>query len=120
MDNVSTRALRQSVENDIGGALVIFPFTISDGDGVRKARPGEKLTEEQVRAMPRANLKALKASGKLHVIGKAESERASPAQIFVVHRGSGKYDVIEGVKINDEPITKEQAEALSGVEAQPN
>lgn len=41
-----------------------------------------------------------------------EKAQASGGQRFAVHTGMGRYDVIEGKKLNAEPMTKDEANAL--------
>lgn len=36
----------------------------------------------------------------------------------VIHRGAGRYDVVQGVQINTDPLSREEAEALAGADAQ--
>ena len=92
--------------------------------GERKVRPGEKLTEAEVRAIPRANLNSLRDSGYLQIYPKQDVAIAAElAPIvttrFAIHRGCGKYDVIEGVKLNENILTKAEAEVLvaEGIQA---
>lgn len=117
---VTSRALRNLVADDIGGAVVLKAFR---GTGGEMVLAGTRLTEEHVRAMPRANRESLVDNHRLHILSKSQASVASEPRdthAFVVHLGAGKYNVIEGVKINDEPITKEEAEALAGTDAKPN
>lgn len=96
-----------AAQDDIGGAVVRRPFLY----GEQQLKAGDVLTEEQVRHMPRNNRNALRDGNFISIYPK----RAGRAgQAFVIHRGQGKYDVIEGVKINDEPLSKEDADALAG------
>lgn len=95
--------------NDIGGGIVRRPFLF----GEKQLMAGDRLTEEQVRSIPVNNRNALRDSNFLSIFPKSPDRSG---QVFVIHRGMGKYDVIDGVKINDEPLTKEEAEALSGAE----
>lgn len=117
---VTSRALRNLVAEDIGGGVVMKAFR---GTGGEMVLAGTRLTEEQVRAMPRANRESLVDNHRLHILSKSQASvgpLSADTQVFTVHLGGGKYNVIEGVKINDEPITKEEAEALAGTDAKPN
>lgn len=110
---VTARGLRQAIRDDMCGGIVLRAFRLN-GELVRA---GAELSEEQVRGMGRANLEALRRRGSIHLLSKKAGE--APAvdprtQAFMVHTGAGKYDVIEGVKINDEPLSKEEAQALIG------
>ncbi len=96
--------------NDIGGAVVRRPFTFR-GDTLKI---GTYLTEEEILSIPIANRNALRNNRYIQIFPKApNSNNNGPSSVFVVHRGGGAYDVIEGTKINDEPLSKVDAEALA-------
>ena len=94
----------------IGGAYVRRRFTMGERDLVGGV---DVLTAEELAAIPPANLTALINTGKLETFP-APPAGSAPSARFAVHLGFGKYDVIEGRKITDEPLTKEEAEALAG------
>lgn len=99
------------LDHEIGGAIVRRPFT---RHGVY-LRGGDRLTADEVRAIPIANRSALIDSHFLELFPTPEFALTSlpmPADRFMVHRGAGMYDVIEGRRLNDEPLAKEAAEAL--------
>lgn len=102
---MNVRDVRAAAENDIGGGIALHPFSF----GTRRLEVGDRLTEAEVRSIPKDNFNALKSSGNIHVLTK----RGAQGESFLVHRGSGKYDVIQGVKLNAEPLSKEEAEALA-------
>lgn len=91
-------------DEDIGGAYVRRVFRMGDDF----AKPGEPLTREQVLAFPQANRQALIDNKYIDVYPPAAAE----GDLLIVSRGFGKYDVIQGRKLNIEPLTKEQAEAM--------
>lgn len=76
-------------------------------------KPGETLTRAELSTFNLSNLIALVKQEKLRVWPMAPgASPQGPAERIAVHRGSGKYDVIEGVKLNDEPLSRAEAEAL--------
>jgi hypothetical protein len=95
----------------IGGGVVRRRIGVAGGDGVLA---GTRLTREQVLAMPVANRRAMISTGHISVWPLNEQVGG---ERFAVHLGFGKYDVVEGRKLNAEPLTKEQAEALAGIAA---
>lgn len=98
-----------------GGAYVRRRFPM----GARERVAGEILTAAELATIRPANLTALINTGKLETFPAppAGASNDEPGQRFAVHLGFGKYDVIEGRKITDEPVTKEEAEALVGAPA---
>lgn len=119
MVNRISPPMAQASINDIGGAICRRHFTM----GERKIRPGDTLTEDEVLAIPKPNLTALRDSGYLQVYPKQAAIQSALAAIattrFPIHRGCGKYDVIDGVQLNTEQLTKEQALALVAEGAPP-
>lgn len=89
---------------DIGGARVRRAFTACG----RRLVSGDLLTGDEVRSLPVANRNALIENRFLEIwpAGPTQGKR------FLVHLGRGKYDVIEGRKVNAVSVTKEEAEAL--------
>lgn len=116
MVNRITPPQARAASFDIGGA--ICRRLIERGGEVWK-RPGDPLTEEEVLSIPRANLVALRDSGYLQIYPKAaraiapEIEKIATTR-FAIHRGCGKYDVIEGIQLNEKQLTKDEAFALVG------
>lgn len=101
--------------NEIGGGTVRRTFRFGDA----AVFAGKTLTAEQILAMPEANRRALIEKGYIVVYPKPpETETvAAPAKgkRHVVATGFGRYDVIEGRKLNKKALTKEEAQALAGV-----
>ena len=94
--------------NEIGGGVVAIPFVLADG--TRLAR-GTRLSAD-----------AIKALGNHHTLIRHEyikvypphGETASIAETrHVVHVGGGAFDVIAGRKLNDRPLSKDEAQALA-------
>lgn len=95
------------VEQDIGGARVRRVFR--RGDEAMLA--GRILTAAEVIAIAPANRRALREAGFIELFPKGPVE--SVGERHIVHMGGGKYDVIAGRRLNDAPLTKEQAEDLA-------
>lgn len=77
---------------------------------------GEVITRDEVDAMNPANVIALVKQEKLRPFFAAPIKDGEGRTVtrHAIHRGCGKYDVIEGVKLNDEQLSKEEAEAMVG------
>ena len=97
----------QIAEADIGGARVRRIFTMNG----RSMRAGETLTGEQVRALPTGNRQALVEAQYIELW--PAHRHAEGAERHVVSRGGGRYDVYEGVKLNEHGLSKEEAEELA-------
>jgi hypothetical protein len=100
----------------IGGAYVRLGFNF----GERRMKSGEALSREQILSMPIGNRRSLISSGHLECYPRApdagEAGAAAPAakgDRHMVHLGRGLYDVIEGVKLNEAPLSREDATALA-------
>lgn len=93
--------------DQIGGGRVERTFSY----GGRRLVRGDMLTREQIVAMPAANRNALIETKHLLVwppgIGGGEK--------FVQALGFGRYNVIQGRKLNDAPIDRETAHRLAGL-----
>lgn len=93
-----------------GGAYVRRRFIFGERDMIA----GDQLTAEEVVSIPRANLMALINTGKIELWpGAPDGAQTFVAERFACNRGFGKWDVIEGRKLNDAPLTKDEAEALA-------
>lgn len=94
---------------EIGGGYVERMFTRA-GEMLKR---GTHLTGDELRAMSPVNLRALVENRFLNVYPAAPAPAAAePAELILVNKGFGKFDVVEGRKLNDEPMTKEDAEAF--------
>jgi hypothetical protein len=97
-------------DNQIGGAIVRRGFN----RGSTWLKVGTRLTADEVRAIPMVNRRALSVSGALDIYPLAPGGMAAEdLDRYVIHRGRGEYDVIEGRRLNSEPLSKEKAEALA-------
>jgi len=97
----------QIEEADIGGARVRRLFR----RGEETLRAGTMLSASEVIKFAPANRRALVEAGFIEVYPRGPVE--SVGERHIVHMGGGKYDVIKGVKLNDSPLTKDEAEDLA-------
>jgi hypothetical protein len=93
-------------DTQIGGAYVRRRFDL----GPRTMTAGETLTAEQVLAIPKRNRQALINLGKIELY--PASPVAAGSRRFAIHMGMGRFDVIEGHKLNAVPMSREEAEAM--------
>lgn len=96
---------------DIGGGVVRRLFT----NAGKVHRSGDKLTGDQIRAMPTHNMRALVENRFIEIYPQSVSVDAGR---HVIHRGQGRYDVIEGCVLNDQPLSKDDADKLAAVNRQ--
>ena len=100
--------------NDMGGGRVLRTFRMGEEQLMR----GRELTGEQVRSMRHANRTSLIEKGFLMVWPK-HTGAAADAPVghvrFIKPLGFGKYDVVEGRKVNEEPLDREAAHQLAGI-----
>ena len=98
--------------DQIGGGVVRQRFT-SVG---RQLTVGDRLTREEVLAIPRANRDALVRNSQLLLVPthpeNAAAAAGRPTERFMLSLGGGKYGVIEGWKLTADPVSKAEAEAL--------
>jgi hypothetical protein len=112
----------QVLPSTIGGGRVTRPFkSLQIEPSGRNLRVGRELTAEQIMAIPIKNRRALVERGWIEVWAAKRHARATPTPAgvdrHVVQVGFGRhifYNVIEGVKVNDTPLTKEEAMAMAG------
>ena len=93
--------------DQLGGGVVRRRF--SRGGEIILA--GHVFSGEELRSFRSANLRALIDKGVIEVWPKHAIAGERGAR-FPIHQGFGKYDVVEGRKLNTEPLTREQAQAL--------
>jgi hypothetical protein len=115
--------------DEIEGAVVTFPF-MSAGKYMRN---GEWMSGAELAKMPISNRNSLQDKGYLYPIPKSalphlslgkEAAKDEPqpqppvaaaSERFVINRGFGRFDVIEGRTVNASPLGKEAAHALAGI-----
>ncbi len=104
--------------NDIGAAVVTFPFRM----GEKWLRSGTQLTHDQLAKMGTANRNSLIDKNYIYCVPKSMMGKTISVPIsmptdrqerHIVSRGFGRFDVIEGRKLNDEPLGKEAATVLA-------
>lgn len=113
---------------DIGGGVVGHPFRMGEKYMLR----GTALTRDEILAIPASNRRALVERGSIRVWPMGAPERpaevmhpppaksadapapSAETQKHLMHIGAGKYHVIEGRRLNEEPLAKEEALALAG------
>jgi len=111
----------------IGSAIVRRPFSDGADEEGRQVRHkvGEVLAMEQIMAWSLTHRSRLIQQGFIAAAppaadaivvsgGPTATISREPPELFVVHLGSGQYDVIEGWKKNDRPLTRREAEDLAG------
>lgn len=109
--------MRAPHPDHIGGGIVQQTFRTNG----RSLFAGMKLTRDDLVKMPAQNRNALIEAGRIVVWPRdagatpSAAPSAAGAQRFVSPRGFGKYDVIEGRKVNAEPVSREEAHALAGI-----
>lgn len=90
---------------DIGGARVRRTFT----RGEQQLKMGDMLTAEEVLAIPIANRRALTDSNFIELYPKAPGSGGDRMMVGV---GKDEFNVIEGRVLNDEPLSRKEAEKL--------
>ena len=96
---------------EIGGGIVRRRFTC----GGKAMLAGQPLTVAQINAMSPPNRRALISNGRIAVYPVAPGQPSAAASMerHIVGGPGGRYSVIEGRKLNDTPLTKEEAEELA-------
>lgn len=103
--------------DQIGGAVVRRTFS-SRG---KRLISGTRLSAAEVLAFPQANRNALSDKHYIDLFpkGGVDSSVSASGERFVISAGFGRFYVIEGKKLNDDPLDREQAYALAGTQAPP-
>jgi hypothetical protein len=99
-------------DNQIGGAIVRRVFS----SGGKQVTPGTKLSRDEVLLMPAGNRYALVNKKYIDIFpagGDDVSMGVKPDR-FVISLGFSQFHVIEGKRLTDKPISREQAYALAG------
>lgn len=101
-------------EGEIGGGTVRRTFKFGD----EQVFSGKTLTADQILGMPINNRRALIEKGYISVYPKAPdapaAKREAKGERHVVSAGFGRFDVIEGVKLNEASLSKDEAMELAG------
>lgn len=95
-------------QKELGGGFVRLSFTAAG----KRLKAGEPLTVAQIEGF--ANRRRLIDAGFIAVYPPRPAV-ADDADIerHIVHLGRGQYDVIKGVRLNDAPVSKEEAEEIA-------
>ena len=88
------------------GAIVRRAFR--SGDTV--VPPNTILSAAELAAMPISNRRCLASAGNIDVFPIVFDDAGH--DLFLMHIGHGRFDVIEGRRLNVEPLTKDEARAL--------
>lgn len=96
---------------DIGGGYVRRRFS----RGTEAMTPGQQLTREEILAFPHANRQSLVDNGYVDIYPPSAEQLAAPRQRFVAGGSFGRFDVYEGRKLNDAPLSKAEALALAAL-----
>lgn len=102
-------------DRDIGGGFVLRTFRM----GAEQVFAGRELSRAEILAMPGANRQALIEKKFIGVYPpRPEPTVKDGGQVarYVIGVGGGKCDVVEGRRLNVEPLTPEEAAALAGIE----
>lgn len=105
----------------IGGGRVVRRF--SNGD--KWVEPGTILDGDFIRSLPQANRNVLlqnniavwpkaQTGGFASATESASADGAERGERHVVSLGFNRFNVIEGVRLNDEPLSRSDAYALAG------
>lgn len=96
-------------DQDIGGARVRRTFTRGD----HRYKMGDMLTRDDVLNIAVANRRALSDSNFIEIYPRAAAAPLPNMQRFVIGTGDGRFNVIEGYKINEKPLSKDEAQKLA-------
>lgn len=101
-------------EQDIGGARIRMGFS----RGNVRMKAGDHLTADEVRSIPLANRRALASAGYIEVYPirtevVRREEPSKPLHNYMVQVKKDQFDVIRGYKLNEQPLSREEAEALA-------
>ena len=67
-------------------------------------------------SFPKLNRMALAEKRYIDLVPKGAVGSAASGQRFVISEGFGRFNVIEGKKLNEEALDREQAYALAGID----
>lgn len=93
--------------NELGGGFVRTAFT----DSGERLKPGTPLSAEKINAWP--NKRTLIERGMIAVYPPSGATGGKDGERHIAHRGGGQYDVFVGHKLNERPLTKDEAEELA-------
>jgi hypothetical protein len=106
----ATELIARLPRDRLGGAQVFRPVSI----GGRMRKIGETISADELRAVPKQNLRALMDQRFIVAWPVGTASAAVVGDVFVVNRpGTSHFDVIVGRKINADPLSKVAAEELA-------
>lgn len=94
----------------VAGARVHRAFERSGG----RVLPGTILSPDEYQAIGRPSRRVMVKNGQIEPFYARQGTPGVDVQRYVIHRGAGRYDVIEGTLLTPEWLTKEEAERLAG------
>ena len=97
--------------DEIAGGKVQQAFRMGDKYLMR----GTVLSREQICRIPTQNRNALIDKGYIHVQLKGMETAEAGGERFVMSLGFGRFDVIEGRKLNEAHLSREAAYALARI-----
>lgn len=100
-------------DEDIGGAVVRRRI---ERGGRSPLLAGARLSRDDVLSMPVANRRSLVATERLWLLPQGAAVAATSDQRatkHIVQVGKNQFEVIHGVKLTDQPLSKEAAEELA-------
>lgn len=89
----------------IGGAKVQRGFQ----RGSEWVKPGTDISRNELLSMPRGNLQAMVDGGRIQLYPPTPAMLGGVGELHMISRGFGKYDIIEGRVLNEEPYTSKEA-----------
>jgi hypothetical protein len=93
-------------QKEFGGGFVRVSFTVNE----ERLKVGTPLSADAIRSF--GNYPRLIETG--HIAVYPPSPSGVGGERHVLHKGRGEFDVIEGRKLNDAPLSKDEAYALAG------
>lgn len=102
--------------DQIGGGIVRHPFRM----GARYLTANTKLSPDEVMSINAVNRGVLIDKGFIAIWPRGDDTPAvkvipiTEGERFAVHTGGGRYDVIEGRRVNDASLSREEAQAMTG------
>ena len=99
----------------LAGAVVRRAFSMRGS----RVMGGTVLSADAFMAIGYAVRRIFVRDGQITPIYAPESALPPPqGQAHIIHRGGGRYDVIVGTALNDEPLSKDEAESIAARVAQ--
>jgi hypothetical protein len=93
----------------VAGARVLRGFNRADG----RVSPGTLLTADEYQAILGPSRRVMVKNGQIEPFFALRGTPGVDVKRYIIHRGAGRYDVIEGTLLTQEWVTKEEAEALA-------